>query len=473
MKVPPDAEHFAGGGVMRAALVYPYRKRDSSGCNPPLSLLYLAASLEKAGHDVLVVDSDDGDLTHQGILKRLVSYSPDVVGLPIYTTNLAAAYRLATLLGSEDFGWELLLGGPHVTARPQEVLESFTGCKYALRGECETTIVEFMEFLEGRHDPTSVEGLSYRDNGNIIHYGGVPLERDLDSVSFPARNLLADAYKRNIYWRIGHRGATDVIITSRGCPYDCNFCFQISRKFRLRSPENILEELIHIRSMGIKNVHMMDDLFVWDKERCLRILQMIREQKLGMEFKVRARVDLIDDDLLAAMKETGVVSVVYGIESGSQKILDLMNKRTTVEMNYRAIEMTKRHGLQAYADAFIGYPGETPETIEETRNLLVKARPTAVNLSVMYPLPNTTVYDQTKADGTMIGDWDVKGTRPWIKLPWTENLGQLWAYRAEVERSFLHNPVVIFNILRTLAFKISLRQIRLLATDYLKRISVR
>jgi len=293
---------------------------------------------------------------------------------------------------------------------------------------------------------------------------------DLDTIPFPARELLDDAYRRHVYWRIEHRGTTDVIITSRGCPYNCRFCFRISKKFRLRSPDNIMRELIDIRSRGTKSVHIMDDLFVWNKERCLTILDMIRRERLGMEFKVRARVDLIDEDLLRAMKRTGVRSVVYGIESGSQKVLELMHKQSTPEMNYRAIALTKKAGIQCYADAFLGFPGETPETIRETERLLIKARPTAVNISVMYPLPGTKVYDDAREAGTLIGDWDITDDQPWIKLPWVNDRHELWRYRNKVYARYMRDPIVMLNAARFILPRIKWKQLKLAASHYLRSV---
>ena len=451
---------------MRVALIYPHRKKDFTGCNPPISLLYLASQLLRAGHDVAVIDRDDRDLSDVQIVNRLVEYSPNLVGMPIFSTNLASAFRLVNLIADAKADWKILLGGPHPSARASEVLEVFDKCDYVLRGEADRSIVDLVTCLETQGDLKSVKGLSYRADGAVVHNPDADLIRDVDDLPFPARDLLRDAYGRRTYWRIEHRGVTDVIITSRGCPFNCRFCFKVSNKFRARSPESILGELIDIRSRGVRNVHIMDDLFVWNKDRCLIVLDEIAKRNLNMHFKVRARADLIDEDLLSAMKKAGVTSVAFGIESGSQTVLDSMHKRVTVDMNYRAIKLTKKFGLQCYADAFLGFPGETPETIDETEKLLLDAKPTALNLSVMYPLPNTPVYDAAKAEGTLVGDWDVKGTRPWIKLPWMEDLKTLYKYRNRVHRRFLSNPVVAFNAAVFLIPRIGFAQLRILAGHY-------
>lgn len=454
---------------MKTALLYPYRKKNFRGCNPPISLLYLAAALRGAGEDVKVIDSDDGDLSHDAVAKRVAQWSPDLVGIPLYSADLNLAYRLTELLGKGGPPWKIALGGPHATAMPDKVLQAFPACTYVIRGEAEQTVVDLARALAGGAGLDSVRGISFRDGNKIIHNPDPIPEADLDAIRFPARDLLADAYRRNVYWRVGHRGTTDVMITSRGCPYGCRFCFKMSKKYRLRSPENILAELVNIRSLGTRSIHIMDDLFVWDKTRCLKILGMIREQKLNLELKVRARVDLIDEELLAAMKETGVKSVVYGIESGSQKILDLMNKHTTVEMNYRAIKATKQAGLQCYADAFIGFPGETPETLKETERFFLKSKPTALAIAVLSPFPSTWVYDKAEAEGTLVGDWDLENPRPWVKLPWTPDFDTLVRWRKRIYMNYLREPSVAFGIAKSLLFRTNLKQAKIAIRQHLRR----
>lgn len=455
--------------TVKTTLIYPFRKKNFRGCNPPISLLYLAAALRNAGEEVTVMDSDDGDLSQADLVKRVAESRPDLVGVPLYSADLNIGHRLVDLLGSGDPPWKIALGGPHPTAMPDRVLEAFPACDYVIRGEAEQTLVDLVAALEGRTGLDSVKGLSFREGDKIVHNPDASPQANMDAIPFPARDLLAGAYDRKVYWRVGHRGTTDIMITSRGCPYSCHFCFKMSKRYRLRSPENILAELASIRAQGTRSVHIMDDLFVWDKPRCLKILSMIREQKLGIELKVRARVDGIDEELLAAMKETGVKSVVYGIESGSQKILDLMNKRTTVDMNYKAISATKKIGLQCYADAFIGFPGETPETLRETQDFFLKSKPTALAIAVLSPFPNTWVYEKAKAEGTLVGDWDLANPRPWVKLPWTPDFDTLVKWRRKIYTSYLRQPAVAFGIARSLILQTNLKQARIAIRQHLRR----
>ena len=454
---------------MKTTLVYPYKKKMFTGCNPPVSLLYLAAALQRAGQDVSVVDMDEDDRSYGEVLDKIISESPDVVGIPLYTLALKDGYDFVRFMQKEQQPWKLLIGGPHVSVKLNEVMTEFESCDFVLRGEAEDSIVALMESLDQGKDLSEVKGLTYRKNKSVIHNEEIDKPVDLDTLAFPARDLLQSAYDKNTYWRLGHRGITDFIITSRGCPYNCNFCFRLAKKFRKRSPENIVAELKDLKARGIHNVHIMDDLFVWNKPHFFKVVQLIKEANLKMNFKVRARVNFIDEDMLKAMKEIGVKSVVYGIESGSQTILDAMNKKTTVEMNYRAIQITKQAGLQCYADMFLGYPGETPDTIEKTQELLLKARPTAINLSVMYPIPGTHVYNEAKEQGTLRDDWDIHGKRAWIKLPWIEHVDELNVIRNRIVRKYLRHPIVFVNGIRATLGKLDWRQFKILVLYVLKQ----
>lgn len=179
---------------MKTALVSPFKKASYSGCTPPIAILYLAAALLQNGEDVLIIDADEGSLSHKDILGKLTRYSPDLVGIPLFSSHLSHAYKLVEMLESKKSQWKILLGGPHATARPEEVLNVFNGCDFVLRGESEQSIMDLVEYLRGERPLDSINGLSYRSNGTINHNPDIILNMNLDSIPFPARELLASAY---------------------------------------------------------------------------------------------------------------------------------------------------------------------------------------------------------------------------------------------------------------------------------------
>jgi anaerobic magnesium-protoporphyrin IX monomethyl ester cyclase len=439
---------------MRTALVYPHTKRSTHQCTPPLALLYLATNLRREGVEVQVFDVD-GYRDRTELLDEVARFRPELVGMPSFSEISLQRGLQAALVGLCEKlpKATVVIGGPHATACPRETLTSFPQADFVLRGEADYTLGELIAELEGNAAHPSVSGLCYRNEGGLVE---VPLEKppqDLDAIPIPDRGFIRENYRRNVYRRLGRKPPADMLITSRGCPFSCRFCFKVERGYRVRSAENVVQELIELASMGISTIDLEDDLFTAKKSRCLEVCRLIREAGLKLDLKVRSHVRTIDEETLAALKSAGVRVVVYGIESGSDLVLKAMGKKATVEDNYRAIRLTKRAGLLCYADVFVGFPGETPDTIEETRRFLRKARPTAVNMGVLVPYPGTPVYEEAKENGTLTGDWSVDGPQPFVQLPWADRPAVLWKQASRMLRSFYSHPAVAFSLARNVAFR--------------------
>lgn len=445
---------------MRTALAYPMTKRDPIACNPPLAILYLATNLQKHNHEVAVFDRDGYDDGLPGLIDGVSDYKPGLVGLPLFSTreSFHAARTVVQQLRHKLPTAKIVLGGPHASACPEQTLQWYPEADFVLRGEAEHTLPLLTAQLDKNAVRPEVPGLSYRDGNEIV---SIPLGEsiaDLDSIPIPDRKFLWENYRRKIYWRLERKGITDYMVTGRGCPFRCKFCFQMERStFRTRSPENILQELEYLASLGITSIDFEDDLFTAKRERCLKVCRMIREAGLRLDLKVRSHVNTIDEELLAELRKAGVKTVVFGIESGSQKVLEAMNKKSRVERNMEAIQITKKAGLQCYADLFIGFPGETRETLAETERFLRKAKPTAINMSVLVPFPGTPVYAEAKANGTLVGDWTIDGPTPFVKLPWTDNREVLWEIQRGIVRRYYSQVGVLLQILRHSPSKFKLR----------------
>ena len=250
--------------------------------------------------------------------------------------------------------------------------------------------------------------------------GPEPVFPEIDRVPRPARDLLQRAYREKRYYSIlVRRRPVDTLFTSRGCPFRCGFCYNFRRKYRFRTPEDVVDELTLIRERGIRDVEIADDTFTGLGERAMRIFDLILVEKLDVSFPIKSRVDVFTEELARKARQAGVYLVAFGMESGSQKMLDAMNKRTTVAMNARACELTRKYQMLSHSSWIIGYPGETPETVAETLDFIRANRPSTVNLAVLRPYPNTAAYELARSSGTLAGDWDPDADRmPWIRLPW-------------------------------------------------------
>jgi radical SAM superfamily enzyme YgiQ (UPF0313 family) len=196
-----------------------------------------------------------------------------------------------------------------------------------------------------------------------------------------------------------------------------------------------------LQSRGVRHLHIMDDAFTVNKKRCHEIADEMIRRKYGFKLKIRSRVNSIDLEILKKLKRAGVKEIVYGLESGSQAILDSMDKHTTVELNERAVQLTNKAGIFCVGDIMIGMPGETPDTINETIAFLKRNMVIVGNVPYLYPLPGTKVYDDAKANGTLRGEWGTDDCVPWIKLPWIKSIGDLEVAKKRVERAVHRNPV--------------------------------
>jgi len=295
--------------------------------------MLLGATLERAGHQVSILDHDYDVRANGSLLGRLAGSEPDLIGIPVFSTGLRHASHFLADARRHCPKSRIVLGGPQATADPIGVLGLFPEAQFVLRGEADESIVALASALHGGSDLSVVPGLTFREGTELIRNEDARLPTNLDALPLPARHLLFHAYKAGTYWRAGFRGPTDTVSTSRGCPFGCRFCYRISSRYRSRSAEAVVQELVSIRQRGIRNIHIVDDLFVLERDRCLAICDAIRELNIGLRMKVRARVDCVDEELLRALKSAGVRTIVYGIESGSQRMLDAMAKRATVEQN--------------------------------------------------------------------------------------------------------------------------------------------
>jgi len=442
----PSGKRHTGG--LRVALVLNIPAGGSDvGKHVPISLLYLGTQLKREGHTPVVLDRRTF-AREADFFNAIRDVDADLIGICLYADCYAVVYELINKVRRFAPSAKIVLGGPEVSAFREGVTRTFEGkADYLLCGEADHTLAKLANVLAENDWEAleSVEGLTYWTDGEVHHNPEPAPVADVDGIPFPDRDLIPPDDWRRYYYRIGLKRPSDVILTSRGCPFSCRFCYRLAPGYRARSPENVLAEIGQIYARGTRGLSIIDDNFLNGRKRCVAILEGILSRGWKFTIKCRGRVHNVDPELLKLMRRAGIRAVTYGIESGSQTVLDAMGKKTTVEQNHRAIRITREAGLQCYADLFLGYPGETRETVKETSDFLAKARPTGINMGVLFPLHGTEVYEQTKRDGTLVGDWGLLEDYPWVKLPWFDDADQLWAIRRNVIRRFWLNPRVLFG----------------------------
>lgn len=414
---PPRAHEIIGNN--------PAIVEEERGFSPPLGLLYVAAYLrEQTAHEVRVIDAQVEGLDQAALQARLAAWRPDVVGMTAMTMTLIDVLACAASVRAAAPAATVVLGGPHVHLYPEETIR-LPEVDCLVLGEGEAAFAELVEALDRGRPLRTVPGLVWEEDGRVARSAERPPVADLDSLPFPARELTP--YRRyNSLLAAGETVTT--LFTSRGCPFRCRFCDRphLGKAFRARSPENVLAEIEACRELGIREFLLYDDTFTVDRDRARRICDLIVQRQLDIAFDIRARVDTVDEDLLARLKRAGCQGIHYGVEAGTDEMLRVLNKGITLTRVREVFAATRRAGLPTLAYFMIGNPGETREQIESTFRVARELRPDYVHLTVLTPFPGTEVYRQALAEGVIEGDvWRdfARAPRPAFQPPvWAEHL---------------------------------------------------
>ena len=379
---------------MRIALVSA-KWNEKANDYPPLGLAYLAAVLERDGHDVGVFDLglDPGVPIAEGA-RRVSAFGPRLVGITAMTSLYHSALETAILVKAV-LGRPIVLGGPHATVYPERVLRESPVIDYVVRGEGEETFLELVRALDGNNaNLGAIDGLTYRLRNDVASNPARPLIRDLDALPFPARHLL-ELEHYGLRTPDGQRMVT--VLSSRGCPYNCSYCFKgiVGRTYRQRSPENIIGELRQvIEQYGIRNFYFIDDLFTLNQKRLDVLTERFIAERLNIRWQCLGRVDSVNAEILRKMYAAGCRRIHYGIESGNQDILQRIGKRIKLEQVRQAVRWTKGAGIDVKGYFMLGLPGDTEETMRQTVELAADLDLDGAMFSLTTPFPGTRLWDE-------------------------------------------------------------------------------
>jgi radical SAM superfamily enzyme YgiQ (UPF0313 family) len=376
----------------------------------PLGIAYIAAALEKEGYQVKVLDLLIEKMDESGLFSFIDGFKPGVVGFTAVTPVVKSAFRIAKRIKDEHREIVTIIGGPHATAMPEECLDN--SIDYVVSGEGEETIADLLANID---NPEAVRSILFKKDGKVLRTKERPFIQDLDALPFPARHLFPDISKYRGQEALGSLNPVGSIMTSRGCPYACKFCFKavFGNRFRQRSAENVLAEWKMLtETYRVKEIAVVDDSFTTDIKRVYAIC----DELIRMKNKVRwscpngIRVDLGGYEMLRKMKDAGCYRVALGIESGSQKILDSIGKKITLRQIEETVGNCRKAGIKTMGFYMIGNLGETEETMEETINFAKKANTDYAQFLIAIPYPGTALYDEIKKNGKLfINDWDQYG----------------------------------------------------------------
>ena len=380
----------------------------------PLGLGYIASIMLESGHCVEVLDINAQRYSPDQVEGLIINSEFDAVGIGAIVTVYGYVKWLAGMIKKYRPEIPIIAGGSVATSIPKILLEK-TDVDIACIGEGEETIKELARALEDGTDLKKVRGIWFKDaDGSITATEKRLPIKNLDKLPFPAWDLFPmDIYLENPIgalnldkWKDGSGQHTTELsmnlIANRGCPYRCIYCYHdfLGHGFRSRSPESVISEIKHLNNKyGVTYVHFVDDEFVGRRRFVLEFCRQMREADLGITWGCSGRVNLMSEELIRSMVEAGCVLIGYGIESGSQKILDILKKGVTVDQAKHAVRLTQKYLGWADCSFMIGTPGETRETINETINFCKELNLAPEVIFFITPYPGTELYERALREG--------------------------------------------------------------------------
>ncbi|MFC2162169.1 B12-binding domain-containing radical SAM protein [Candidatus Altiarchaeota archaeon] len=361
---------------------------------PPLGVAYIASRMLAAGIEVRIFDfSLEKDKSIDEKVSEVVVFAPDAIGISCMTNTYANALEIAKRL-KKGIDAPIIFGGPHVTVFPEETLKN-PEVDYVISGEGEYSSLELLGSIG---QGNAIEGAGHKEDGKINFAPSCNYITDLDALPFPARQLLdLDSYELTG----PDGGPMATIMTSRGCPFGCTYCFKqlFGMKYRTRSPENIYDEIVQLtKDFGYRNFYFIDDLFTFDPERVKSLCDMIKDNGLDIKWQCLARVDKVDHELLRIMKDAGCYKIHFGIESASQEILATIQKAINLDQVRKAVADCKELGIQTKGYFMLALPGDTEATMRKTIGFAYELDLDESMFSVTTPFPGTKMWNQVPDD---------------------------------------------------------------------------
>jgi radical SAM superfamily enzyme YgiQ (UPF0313 family) len=376
---------------------------------PPIDLMYAAAAFERGGAQCRLVDYPGEQWGEDRLRGDLLEFQPDLVLLSVTTPGFDADMRVAALIKQTLPRAVVAAKGAHFNTLDRIALERYPGLDLALRGEFEPAC---RELAEGK-PWDQIAGIAFRSpipnpqsqisnlqspirnpQSAIIRTPDGPFIEDLDSIPFPARHLANNA----LYVRPDTGELQTTVVTNRGCPFNCCYCLanQVAgRRNRMRSPANIIAEIEEcVSKHGIRNFLFRSDLFTARREWVLELCEEIRSRGLAVAWSCNSRVDTLDPEMLAEMKRAGCWIIAFGVESGSEEMLERIGKKTDLGAARNALAITRRAGILSSVYFLVGLPWETRETLRANERFAREINPDILEVFYVYPFPGTPLYEE-------------------------------------------------------------------------------
>lgn len=423
---------------------------------PNLGLAYLAAFMREKGVDTKIIDAPALGMPFDRIVKVIEQQNPALVGLTAATVAIGSASKLAGLIKQRNVNLPIAVGGPHISALPEQTMNEHSGFDFGVLGEGEQTLVELFEAIKSKSGYAKIAGLVYRDKRNIIRNEPRTLIENLDSLPLPAWDLLPDlSHTYRPSPQSTFRLPSTILFTTRGCPFRCTFCDRsvFGGKVRPHSAVRVFEMMEHLyRKFGIIDFAFHDESFIFDERRLVDFCNRLIGSGLDFSWVCQGRVDQkISTDTLALMKRAGCRQLQFGIETANDPLLKIMKKGTTIEKVSRALEQTKKAGISTKAFFMVGVFGETEQTLANTERFVLSAPLDDIMVSFFTPFPGSEAFEQVEQYGRLTGSFDSMNEYELVFLPNGLKATQIAKARKRIYRRFYFRPRIFGNYIKRLA----------------------
>lgn len=423
----------------------------------PLGLMYLASYIRaKRGDEVSIVDMKVHSLKVPEAVERILKTEPDVVGISSITLDSKVMHELAKALKERKKELVVVVGGPHPTAYWDEVVED-ENIDYVIQSEGEQALAELLDALEGKRELNSIKGISFKQNGEKINLGWHPFVSDLDSLPFPAWDVIA----MRDYWEVPRvafiyaEKEYMVVTTTRGCPFRCAYCHNtLGRVWRARSPKNVVDEIETLKKdWGIREIVFVDDMINFKKERLDAISREIISRNLGLKlsFPVGFRADLLDEESVKLLKEAGMYRCMLAIETASPRLQKLIDKNLDLNKAKEIIKKIANMGILVHGVFIFGFPSETEEEMKKTIEFARSSELHTAAFARALPFKDSRLIDLAKQFGVEVkpdySKFMFTYTDSNLSFVPTKRVGQL---RRLAYRKFYLSPKRVFKFLRLL-----------------------
>ena len=364
---------------MRVLLLRPAAEKKSMARVLPLGLLAIGSVLKRAGHQVKILDLRISNSPDEELSSVMKSFNPQVVGIGVMTIECKYGFIDAAKVKELNPDVTIIFGGPHCSHEPRFILND-PNVDLMVSGEGDLTITELIDALEQGRDIENIAGIAYKKNGSYIRTADRPVIRDLDK--FDQEYDLINLNKRFL-----------PLVTSRGCPFKCTYCHDIfDKSIQYRSPKAVVDEIEYlINKYGVREFHIVDDVFNVNMKRAKIVLDAIIQKNLNIHisFPNGLRADFFDDELIDKMQRAGVYRMALGIESGSQRIQDMIQKDLDINIISGVVEKLTRARMSVHGFFMLGFPSETRKEMEATIDFACDLGLTTANFSLVIPNPGT------------------------------------------------------------------------------------